>query len=354
MSSVNKPEPKKLYVITYKELVFTVMIFVIILVALYPKDLLKQQIVAEKANYDLSMLYLKNLLKHNPEDESLMLILATQSLKTGNKDLAIRLLELLFQSKNKKIRQKAIMLSYDLEKERYFYMHDKKRKAKQLKKLKKLFIKIYTDKMYDEKDLKKWYMEATFVGASYPAYQLLQKLLKKEPNTLSLIRDAYYLAAMFHHKEQAYTYLHYLQKHDTQHTQKWLLEEYFLDMKYKDYEAAQKLLLAHQNDNVKMKRLLGDFYLYRQEYKKASDVYLSLYAQSDDYKERKRYFKRALQALVASKESEKITQLLQANESQFLKDGEMRKFMLQTYLANGRLEDAAKLSKKILGLKYKK
>ncbi|MDQ7066894.1 MAG: hypothetical protein Q9M40_02205 [Sulfurimonas sp.] len=101
---------KKVYVITYKELIFTFLMFSVILIVLFPKDILKEQILAENSNYDLSMLYLKNLLKHSPEDESLMLILAEQSLRSGKRDLSLRLLELLLQSKNVEYRHKAHIL----------------------------------------------------------------------------------------------------------------------------------------------------------------------------------------------------------------------------------------------------
>ena len=84
MSHVDN-EIEKVYVATYKELIFTFIVFSIILIVLYPKDLLKEQILAEKSNYDLSMLYLENLLDHDPNNESLMLILAEQSLRTGKK-----------------------------------------------------------------------------------------------------------------------------------------------------------------------------------------------------------------------------------------------------------------------------
>jgi len=356
MSYVNndkKPQEHN-YVITYKELLFTIFIFIVILVALYPKDLLKQQIVSEKANYDLSMLYLKNLLKHNPDDESLMLILATQSLKTGNKDLAIRLLELLFESKDEKIRQKAIMLSFELEKEKYFYIKNKKQKRIQLTKLRRLFLRIYNAKMYELDDAQKWYEEAVFVGAKYPAYTLLKRTLQNEEHqkNVTLLKEAFFLAVQFSKKKDAFHFLEELKKYDRKNYKKWILQEYYLDMKYKRYTAAEKILVAHQKNDDHIKSILGDFYFYRRRYKEASEIFFSLYKNAQSFREKKIYFKKALQALVAANDTQRVNQLVQENESKFLQDVEMRKFMLKIYLANGKLDKAAALSKKILRLKY--
>ena len=123
MSSVNN---SKEYVASYKELIITFLVFCIILFMLYPKDLIKEQILAENSNYDLSMLYLKNMLKNDPSNESLMLLLASQSLRSGKKDLAYKLLELLHNSKDKTVRYKAFRESYILAKEDYFYFEFQK------------------------------------------------------------------------------------------------------------------------------------------------------------------------------------------------------------------------------------
>jgi len=356
MSSVNKQEQKqeqKNYVVTYKELIFTIFIFVVILIALYPKDLLKRQIVSEKANYDLSMLYLKNLLKHDPEDESLMLILATQSLKTGKRDLAIRLLELLFKSKDPKVREKATMLSYDLEKERYFYIKDKVQQEKQMHTLKKLFLMIYYAKMYKLDNVKKWYEEAVFVGAREPAYTLLKEALKLEPNKVSLLKDGFFLSVNFSRKEDSYRYINLLKEYDTKNYDYWVLQEYYMDMRYKEYAKAEQLLLANKGRDPRFMIILGDFYFFKKRFQESSDIYLSLYKNATHFKEKKEYFKKALQALVAANNMPAVNRLVKENESKFLQDSEMRKFMLKIYLGNGKLDSAARLSHKILRLKYK-
>jgi len=346
-------EFKKSYVVTYKELIFTIFIFVVILVSLYPKDLLKEQIMNEKANYDLSMLYLKNLLKHNPDDESFMLILAKQSLKTGKVDLAVRLSELLFQSKNKTIRQQALLLSYDLEKQRYFQLNDDKLKQEQFEKLKTLYHKIESEDIFDKEDIQKLYDEAIFVGDKEKAYKLVGRLVQEHPNDPKLLKEAFYLTSEFGSAQQAAQYLERLRQCDTgKDKDQWVLAEYYMLMKQKDYKSAEKLLEKHQNDNPHIKEVLAELYAFQKEYVKSSNLYLELYQDASDFKIKKEYFQKAVATLIGAGKTAEVNKLINEHGSDFMEDKEMRQFMLKTYLANGKLEDAAALSKKILRLKY--
>ena len=155
-------EFEEVYVVTYKELIFISAVFIVILIVLYPKDLIKQEIRSENSNYDLSMLYLKDLIEHSPKDESLKLILAEQSLRSGKKEQSLELLNKLIFSKNIKRRNKALLLSYELRKSGYFDIEIKFKQQKERKILKELFKHIYSKKLYDEKYLDKWYSEAVF------------------------------------------------------------------------------------------------------------------------------------------------------------------------------------------------
>ena len=50
---------EKKYVGTYKEIAIMFISFSVILFFLYPKNMISKQILSEKSNYDLSMLYLE-------------------------------------------------------------------------------------------------------------------------------------------------------------------------------------------------------------------------------------------------------------------------------------------------------
>lgn len=351
MSYADK-EIKKTYVITYKELIFTFLIFSVILIVLFPKNILKEQILAENSNYDLSMLYLKNLLKHSPEDESLMLILAQQSLRSGKKDLSLRLLNLLLQSENREYRYRANLLSYDLQKDDYFYFKTEMDKRFHMKKLKKLFASIYTEKMYDEKNLDKWFKEANFVNNKAARYFFIKQKLRKTPTDVRLLEEAYYLAQQRHRRKDAVKYLALLQKYDPLRAEKWALDDYHMSIAFKDYVKAETILKEKAKTSVVWQERLADFHLMNRSYKQASQEYIALYHRVKGYKIKRRYFYKGVQALQSGNHLGDAARLVQRYENAYISDKSARRFMLKIYLATGNLEYAANLSKKILQKEY--
>jgi hypothetical protein len=347
MSSVNNKN-EKLYVITYKELIFTFIVFSSILFVLYPKDLLKEQILAESSNYDLSMLYLKNLLAQSPEDESLMLILAEQSLRSGKKDLSLRLLKLLFKSKNRQHREKALLLSYDLKKDDYYYVKDPKRQAEIKKELEGIFTRIYIQKLYKEKNIKKWYQEALFFNNRAAEQNFLNKILKEDPLDVTLLEKSYYIELELHNQKLALQRLKQLQKYDTQRRKKWQWDEYYTYVNFKQYKKAEKLLLQHTATSNIFKNQLADFYLMRKEYKKSSMIYEELFNASREYEKKKSYFYKLVGALEAGRYSKEVVKTIQKYENYYINDRAVRKFMIKKYMAAGSLDNAVRVSKIIL------
>lgn len=352
MSFVDNEQDQS-YVITYKEWIFTFIVFSAILFVLYPKDLLKEQILAETSNYDLSMLYLKNLLIHSPKDESLMLILAKQSLRSGKKDLSIRLLGLLLESKNRQTREQATLLKYDLEKEDYFYFKDREKQKEQRKKLKKLFLSIFNGKMYDAKDIDKWYGEALFVQSKRGIHYFLNKKIEKEPNNIELLEKDYYLEVQLHHKKHALKTLHALQNFDREHERKWLEAEYYVYVSNKKYVKARAFLLEHAQNSTFWTQKLADFYLSRRSYIKASDVYTQLFKEEKDYRRRRSYFYKSIKALQSGNLLSAAAQKVHKYENEYVQDINVRNFMLKIYMATGHLDYAENLSRKILKKEFR-
>ena len=347
MSYVNDDE--KSYVITYKELIFTIFVFIVILVALYPKDLLKQQIISEKSNYDLSMLYLKALLKQNPNDESLMFILAQQSQKSGNRDLALRLAELLLKSKNEKLRKKATLFVYELQKENYFFLKDEEKKRLLHKKLKKLFWRIYFKHMYND-DIEKWYKEAVFVGNSRAAYNFLKRLVQKDPQNVQLLTTGYYYSLQFHDEENSNKFVDALIRYDTKKRAHWVLTKYYTYLNYKRYDKAEAVLKKHAEKSLLLEEKLAEFYLMRKRYREASKTYLVLYKRVEFASEKKQYLIKAIRALQGGNLLSEAADLAHRYERNYIYDIKMRNFLLKLYMATGRLDYADKLSRKILKL----
>jgi len=346
--SVVDSEQKKIYVVTYKELIFMFVVFSVILFVLHPKDLLKEQILSEKSNYDLSMLYLKNLLEHNPEDESLMLILAEQSLRSNKKDLSLRLLELLLKSEDTELRNKATMLSYELKKDDYYYFKDKKKQAKQKEELRKLFFRIYYFKMYDEDNIDKWHHEALFLGEDRARYYFLQQKIKRDPKNIELLESAFYLSVRLHKSNDSIKYVEKLIKYDKVRSEKWQLDEFYMLINSKRYKRVENFLKAQSTDSVIWRKKSADYYLMRKSYMKASNIYMELFNKTNDYSQRKKYLFKAIQALQAGSLFDKSASLGHRYEKYYINDSSVRKFLLKLYIATGYLEYASALSKKIL------
>jgi len=342
----NKHE--KLYVVTYKELLFTFVVFCVILFVLYPKDLLKDQILSEKSNYDLSMLYLENLIEHDPKNEELMLILAEQSLRTGKKDLSLRLLELLLKSENKDYHTKAILLSYDLQKDDYFYFKDEDKKRVEKEKLRVLFNNIINEKLYLESETDRWYDEAIFFEDYQVMYLFISEKLSKEPENIALLKQAYYISTELSHKNDSLKYISLLAQKDEADKERWLEAKYYMLLEYKLYKDANLLLQENTNSSVEWKNRYAEFKLMRKDYKGSASIYIELFNSTKEYSQKKNYFYKSINALQAGEYLNRAARLARKYENYYIRDKEVRKYLLKLYMATGHLDYAASLSNKIL------
>lgn len=339
---------EKVYVMSFKELFFTFAIFCIVLFVLYPKDLLENKILVEEANYDLSILYLKDLLKHDPENEKLMLLLAQKGLKSGKRDLSVRLLNLLHTSENLKYRKKSLLLSYQLNKDDYFYLTDRQRKIEQKKRLSTIFKQIIEQNMYKEEELQKWYEESVFLEKDKISYYLLERLLSNDQYNISYLEQIYYLSIKLQRDNDRVKYLKLLITHDYKRREKWKDSYYYFLNDKKDNTTLLNFLLKESKSSLKWKKRLIDFYILNKKYKKASGVYIDLLMMVKNYKQKRRYFYKAVNILRAGNLLKDSARLAHRFENYFFHDKKVRKFLLRTYLSTGYLNYAAKLSDKIL------
>jgi len=347
MSHVDN-EYAKTYVVTYKELIFIFLVFVVVLFVLYPKDLLKEQILSEESNYDLSMLYLKNLIKQEPNNESLMLILAEQSLRSGKKDLTLRLLELLLRSKNQEHREKATLLSYDLKKDDYFFFKEEADQKKQKEVLRQLFLSIMKNKMYTEDDTDKWYSESLFLEEYKYMYIFLVKKLQTQPNDIDLLKQAYYVAVRLKNDKAALEYVSRLANVDGVDKEKWLEDKFYILMSNKYYAKAEEILRSQEDGSPEWKKKYAEFSFMKKSFMEASNKYMNLFKHSNSYSDKKEYFKKALNALEAGNYRRESINLSAKYENYFIADASMRKYLLKFYIRTDALNQAAKFSEKIL------
>lgn len=343
-------DDQRVYVATYKEIFLIFITFAVILFVLFPKDLLKEQILKETSNYDLSMLYLKNMLNHDPSNESLMLMLASQSLRSGNRDLSLRLLELLLRSENLEVRQEAYALSYKLAKENYHFVQTKKQKAEIKKDLKKLFIGIIINHFYKNNltDLSRWYNEAVFLNLDTYALNLLKQKIILDPNNLTLLHDGYFLADKLKREKDVLKFIHLLQQKDALDRDKWLMNEYYYYTAKKEFSKAESLLRSNAKISLTWQEMLAQFYLSRKKYIEASRTYMQLYHRINNKEDKKLYFIEAVKTLQAGGYLRNAVALGHQYENRYYKNPKIRIFLLRLYISANDLEKAAALSKRIL------
>ena len=347
MSHTNSNQ-KKVYVITYQEMIFLTVIFISMLVFLYPKALLKQQIEAETSNYNLSMLYLRNLLAHSPKDESLMLLLAEQSLKNGERERSLELLTILHKSKNPKYRKKALLVSYELYKLDYDITKDVKEKEVLKKDLALIFKTIFDDKLFDKENNKRWYNEAVFNGYDKAIYYFLEIKITQTPKNIKLLESAYYLSSSLGKDRDKIKYVKQLVNNDKKRYEYWLEAYYYLLIIDNKFKKCELLLKGQAKRTVKWHQKLAEFYFMRKLFQKSSDEYRKLFDKIENYKRKKSYFFKALTALQAGGFIHESVSFGYRYEDYYIKDKEVRKFLLKLYIATGHLEKGARLSKKIL------
>ncbi|MBD3796517.1 MAG: hypothetical protein IE887_02055 [Campylobacterales bacterium] len=338
---------ERVYVITYKELLFTLIVFAIILFALYPKGILKDRIAADTSNYDLSMIYLKDLLKHNPNDEALQLLLLEKNVLAGKVDSSLELSQKLRGSQNNYIRDKATVLSFELEKAKYFTAQDTQKQKILFSDLKRLFRTIYMKKLYDD-NVQKWYDNAVLVEHHSAAYHFLQKLLKEDPTNVVFLRDGYHLSLYLNKKVDSIQFIDALKRYDTNNSLEWTMNKYDIFIRYKDYKSAEIFLQQYANESIYIQKKLADFYLMIQRYEDASDAYLKLYYSSLNKQEQEKYLIKAIKSLQSGNLLKQAANLVHQYESKYVGNLKMRKFFLKIYLAAEELDYAAKFSKQIL------
>lgn len=345
---------KKIYVATYKEILIGFIVFVLILVILYPKDTLTKQVLAEDSNYDLSVLYLKNMLKNDPSNEELMLSLARQAYLAKKKDLSFKLLKLLRNSKNEQTRKDAYKLSYEIAKEDYFYlkkMHKTEALSKKYAQLHKLFSVILTEHFYNKDEVEKLYKESYFLNDNKDAYLLVQKLLQQKPNEIKLLKDAYYLSYKLHDYAASMHYLDLLYAEDSKNQKKWLDEKYFLLTQHYQSKEAEAYIIARAQTSSYWRERLINFYLLHKRYKKAAQIYMNEFHSASTRTEQRELWLQALHTLQAGGELKAAVRLGHRYENYFLHDKKARMALLKLYFSANDVKKANRLSQKILRIK---
>ncbi len=342
---------EKVYVASYKEIVIGFLTFALILFVLYPKNLILEQILQEKSNYDLSVLYLKNMLRNDPHNEKLILTLAQKSIKSQNRDLALHLLELLKKSPHTEVQQQAYLLSYELLKQNYFFLqnkHDTKGMQKLRKELQDVFLVILNKHFYKKNDIDMLYKEAMFLQSKEAQYLLLKQKLQTDPHDVKMLSDAYYLALAMKKYDAAFGYLDTLTRLDAKHAKKWKDAHYFLLTQIYNYKELEKYLLQKAEHSSYWQKRIIQFYLAHKKYKKAAAYYMHLFEQAKSYHAKRDLWLKAVKTLQSGDLLDDAVQLGSQYEDYFIQSKKARMTLLKLYISANKLKKANALSQKIL------
>lgn len=347
MSDVND-RTDELYVIEYKELLFFLFVFIFILVTLFPKELVKKELFSQNdKDYRLSLVYIQDLLKKEPNNLSLQLLLAKKALLAGRNRLACKSAQKLMKNKEKDIANEALLIAFEACKQEYFNTKEEKRKEHLRAKIAKFFDMIYKKRLYDE-DSAQWYGDARLAKNDEAAFFFLQRLLQKKQGDLEKIEEAFYLASALRKDKEALEYLDILIQRDPRHHDKWVRAKYYILMRNKMYSDAERLLQKEAKSSLEFAKMLASFYMMQKEYRKASRSYLALMERSSGYEQKKEYLVRAVDALRAGGYATAAAKLLKRFESAYMHEKKMREYMLKVYLAANRLDFAHGLAKRTL------
>ncbi len=136
-----KKEKDTYYPISLKEIAVIFLLFLFMLIFLFPKETLKEKVLKEKKSNDLVLIYIENMIKFDPSNYKLLLHFADVSLKEDNFYAVKAIVDMLLRAPNKEERDSAIVIGAKLFKRQYFLLEDKEDREK--------LLEEYKDTLFD-------------------------------------------------------------------------------------------------------------------------------------------------------------------------------------------------------------
>jgi len=339
---------KKVKVITYAEIIGLILVFIAVLVLLYPKKMLEKQLLAESSNYDLTETYLENMLRIEPSNRALMFQMAHMAYKRGKLDLALRLVNLLLKDASKTEKDSLYRLEYYILKQEYLYAKSS-RQASIKPQLISLKNKIHSFDLSKESERKFWFDEMLWLKDYKRALDLSNKIVSMVPKNTYWLSQRYELAVRLGREDIMHRVLSELLLTDKDNHLYWLRQALKLAKDTKNLK--EEAIYEAELDGVTLETSLikkAKLALQSGLYLQASDSYMMLYEHTDNQEKRKEYLLKALDILLQGDLVQERIETIQSVEDDFLNDPEMMKYFLHTYLAADKLDLAVALSHKLL------
>ncbi len=333
---------KQFEVATYGETLFIAAIFIFVLIVLYPKAMLQEQILAESKNYDLTTAYLRNMIKLEPQNDELLVRLTKLSIERGKLDLGGELLSVLRQSNVPALIEQRRLLEYRLLKaERALHVAiEEQNKIDDT--LRALMAQAAAEGVKDIDLAKVWFEEAMKLEEPHHALAFLSVLTRS--NEPYWLEQCLYLAGSLGAYDQQFECVEALLRHDGAHHRQWLLARYHValasERKDRAIESALELALdepRYYNEAAMLYAALGD-------YEAAADLMLARYRESGDV----RILLRALDWLRSGGLKRRLVEVMHAYEERYLDDPKVSNAFMRIYLASEQLEEARRLASKVL------
>jgi hypothetical protein len=300
----NKP------IITKLELLGLLVLFSLMLVFLFPKDKVTDLIEKESSNYDLSMVYLENLIRSYPENTHYKIMLANLYFKLGKFDKADTLLATLGDSIDKSTQLEVIIQKYFLHRDRYFAAKSGENLARVLALLQQIATL------------------APRIKASFLAEQ----------------------AQLFSQSELFFSSWHHILNMDSTIDDTKIIKTFDMGLALKEETLAWNFLLyAMEKINTLSLIERAAIYQWNQgNYSDSASFYEDLMDKTHDKKDLKRHFFKLVQAYRLSKQDDYALATLKKGESIYLNNDETILEIVDIYLAMGYLDRAKQLSVKLL------
>ena len=298
-------------VVTKWELLGIIVVFLVILYALFPKGKLEGYLLSENKNYDLAIRYLETLIKSYPQLKEFKIALLKFYIKKGNFEKALKLME---EMKNDEYYNSLNFdkIAYGF----YKYLYFKTKNKKYLKIARNYLNRLLTLSASAE-NYEYVYNELVKLNLPDLQYKALKKLVKVNPS------------------------------------KNYLINLFNLAIYYKDYKTAlsslDKLYSIDKDRHWLEKK--ADIYLFvKKDVNKAVKVYLILFKTVKKEKLKTKYFLKAFYLLIWNRKYNLAKKISKKYENYFLytRNKTVLKRILKFYLERGDLSLARNLSLKIM------
>ncbi len=326
------------------EIVGFALIVISVLWLLFPQNRFEELLKKEKGNDLLIVQYLENISKKERLDRELYETLLEKYSSLGFVDKALREL-----SENGSLyfgQKELLQREYDLLKKKYFLS------SKDSKKIVKNRVKKSLEELVQKEDrwenLLGYYKDAVSFSFFDVARSIVKRGIELDPSNIEWYKKGVYLSKAAGSFNDMEFYLSRLIKLDPANRISYLLQKWEMEADFGKYAQASETYLQLSKEEkerrVEWLEKSALYAKYAKKYKKSAKRYLEAMRYAGSYKEKKRVFLLAVEALRWGGYDKRAAMLVKRYMNYFIGDESVAKVMLQTALAAGDLKLAHKIS----------